>query len=150
MIPAIERALGRSPQLPRKIETGVGFAMCSWLENYMNGLHRAVLMSSDNKLIGRAARLKHEAQNAHSSLQDLLQQGYGDGRPALRVIANFVIDQIGVVSSHALNVNIWGEDRAREIERNTAIEVRTALYVLCRIDPEWARKQNELLEKHGY
>lgn len=150
MIDAIERALGWSPHIPRTVTFDVGFALCNWLEDYVKKLHGAALMSSDNTLIGRAARLKDEAQTAHSNLQNLIQQGHGDGRPALRVIANFVTDHVGVVSSHALNVNIWGEDRAREIERNIATEVRTALYILCRIDPEWTREQDVILSQHGY
>lgn len=146
----IKRALRLSPQLPRRIETGVGFAMGNWLENYVDGLHHTVMTCTDNAVMGRAERLESEVRFAHSSLQSLLQQGSGDWRPAVRVIADIIDDQVEVVTSHLLNVAIWGKGRAHEIELHAEREARKGLCILCRIDPEWARKRDEFLKKHGY
>ncbi len=146
---SIEQALGLSSQLPRSIEHGVGFAMCNWLNDYIAGLH-AVMTSAETEVVIRAALLENTARYAHSSLQGLLQHGSGDFRPAVRFIKDFVGDQVEVVTSHALNVSIWGNDRALEKERHAIAEARNGLNMLCQIYPEWAREQEKILEKHGH
>lgn len=145
-----DRILGFSPQFPRRITTGVGYAMNDWLENHLNGLTRAAGVCTDDAVRNRAILLKQEAVSALNSLEALMQYGQGDFRLAAKLIVRYIDEQIPVICSHELNASIWGVDQAMDIENHAVLRVREALFVFCQIDPQWATRQEKILEKYSH